>query len=369
MFAAEQEPQAVHLISTPDGKVKGRIEATTTPTVTVEDGFVAITAPNGPSEVECITYPERKDTAEMLRVLADSTLGQAAPQHQWVDVHGDQVAGWPYFIARAHYLLDTPKGKVAGDFKIAASSLGETTVACLYDAPGHYASFERVVRSLLETLDTAENRELEKPLEAEITRTRLAGRMVSLSLNEKHKDGAAELVQSYDATLTIGPEGTLATNDDAKTETFRKGRLESGTYAQSEHGQLDYALELASKKDLYTVKGTLQDKPFNAEFTVAGGLPDGQRGDAVACAVHHGKKPNGEIFGYLPDADPSAPTSMRFEKSPDPTSHLRVSLGKEQGIVMDVTVDGDCEMTKGTLRAGEVAIEIERLWIHEKKGK
>lgn len=368
MFAAEQAQQPVHLIGTPDGKLKARIEATTTPTVTVEDGLIIITAPNGPGDIQCFASPARKDSAEVLRLMAEGTLGKAAPDHRWVEVHGDQAGGWPYIIARAHYFVQTPQGKLAGDFKIASSARGETTVACLYDAPGHYASFERVLRGLLETLDTAENRELAKPQRAEITRTRLEGRMVSLSLNETRKDGKGEVFESFDAMLTLGPEGTLASSDSAKTETFRKGRLERATYAQSKHGEMDYSLELTSKKDAYSITGTLQDKPFTAEFTVPGGLPDAERGDQAACVVHRGKKPSSEILGYVPDADPSAPTPMHFEKSPDPANHLRVSLGKQQGLIMDVRVDADCAMEKGIMRAGEVAIEIERLWIN-KQGK
>jgi hypothetical protein len=368
MFAAEQAQQPVHLIGTPDGKLKARVEATTTPTVAVEDGLIIITAPNGPSAVQCFVSPARKDSAEVLRLLADGTLGKAAPDHQWVDVHGDQAGGWPYVVARAHYLVETPNGKLAGDFKIASSARGETTVACLYDAPGHYASFERVLRGLLETLDTAENRELPKALRSEITRTRLQGRMVSVSINETRKDGKAEVFESFDAMLTLGPDGTLASSDSAKTETYRKGRLETATYAQSKHGEMDYQLELSSKKDAYSVTGTLQDKPFTAAFTVAGGLPDSARSDEAACVVHRGKKPSSEIAGYVPDADPSAPTPMRFEKSPDPANHLRVSLGKQQGLIMDVKVDADCAMETGIMRAGEVAIEIERLWL-EKHGK
>jgi hypothetical protein len=367
MFAAEQAEQPVHLIGTPDGKLKARMEATTTPSVAAEDGLIIITAPNGPSAIQCFVSPARKDTAEVLRLLADGTLGKAAPDHRWVDVHGDQAGGWPYVVARAHYVVETPKGRLAGDFKIASSARGETTVACLYDAPGHYASFERALRGLLETLDTAENRALPKALKSEITRTRLDGRMVSVSLNETRKDGKAEVFESFDAMLTLGPEGTLASSDSAKTETYRKGRLESATYAQSKHGEMDYQLELSSKKDAYSVTGTVQDKPFTAEFTVAGGLPDSDRSDAAACVVHRGKKPSSEIVGYVPDADPSAPTPMRFEKSSDPTNHLRVSLGKTQGLLMDVKVDADCAMESGIMRAGEVAIEIERLWIEKRR--
>lgn len=369
LFAQEQAQQSIHLISTADGKLRAQIEAATTPSIEPADGFVVITAPNGPTAIQCFAYPERKDTAEVLRVLAATTLGKVAPEHQWVDVHGDQAGGWPYVVARAHYLVSTPQGKMAGDFKIASSSRGATTVACLYDAPGHYATFERVVRGLLETLDTAENRGLKKPLQADIMRTRLPGRMVSLAFHEKHKEGNAEVVEGYDATLTIGPEGGLETSDDASNETYRKGRLESGTYAATKEGAIDHMLKIASKKDLYTVEGTVQEKEFKAEFTVAGGLPDPKRSDAVVCEVHKGKRPKGELLSYMPEADPSAPTPMTFEKSADPASDLRMSLGKTGAMVVDVTVDDECELIKGTMNAGGVAIEIEQIWSSKSKGK
>jgi hypothetical protein len=87
------------------------------------------------------------------------------------------------------------------------------------------------------------------------------------------------------------------------------------------------------------------------------------------CDVHRGKKPTGELLSYIPDADPSAPTPMTFEKSTVPGSHLRMSLGKMGAMVVDVTVDDDCEMVKGSMNAGGVAIEIERIWTDESKGK
>jgi len=365
LFAQEQEPQPVHELATPDGKLRARVEATTAPAVTLEDGYYAITAPNGPSAIQCFVYPERKDTAEVMRLLAEVTLAKNVPEHRWVEVHGDQVGGWGYLVARAHYVVESERGRLAGDFKIASSARGSSSVACIFDAPGHYASFERVLRGLLESLDTAENRTRKKPLEAEIVRTRLEGRMVTLSSSEQRKEGGDVLEQDYDASISLGPEGTLSVSDGASTSTFRKGRLVSASYAQAQHGQMDYALQLTSKDDTYTISGTLQDKPFKTEFTLPGGIPASERSDQLVCDVHKGKTPAVELLEYVPDADPAALTPTRIEKSPDAASHLRVTLGKAQSIVMEVLLDDACDFEKGTMRAGEAVIEVERLWSEE----
>jgi hypothetical protein len=94
LFAQEQEPQPVHELALPDGKLRARVEASAPPSLTLEPGgYYAIVAPNGPSAIQCFVYAERKDTAEVMRILADSTIAKNVPKHQWVEVHGDQVAG------------------------------------------------------------------------------------------------------------------------------------------------------------------------------------------------------------------------------------------------------------------------------------
>ncbi len=365
LFRQELPEQAVHELSTPKGEVRARMEASSAPTVAVQDGFVSISAPLGEETIECFVYPESKDLAEVIRLMAEATLSQAAPEHGWIDVRADQSQGWPYLLARAHYLVETPQGKMVGDYKIASSVLGETSVVCVFDSPGKYRSFERVVRGLLASLDTEQNRALARPQRSTITRARMQGRMVTLSRREWRLEKRKRTITSSHSMLAIGVQGALSSSDRMRVETYRKGRLESANYAKATAGEFDYDLELAYRKGAYAVTGKLQEKPFEASFRVAGGLMDDLRSDAATCDVHHGKKPSVELLSYEPDADPMAPLPALVEKSPDPDAHLRVTVGKQQALQMSVTVDESCDIVKGAMMAGQVPIEIERLWIEK----
>lgn len=370
MLAEELAEQPIHELSSPDGSVRARIEASATPTVTPGEGLVTIVAPFGSAPVQCMVFPERKDAADMVRLMVDATLAKVAPQHQWVEVHGDQVRGWPYLIGRAHYLAETERGKLFGDFKIASSTRGATSVVCVHDSPGHYAGFERVLRSLLDTLDSASSRALELLDEIEITRTRIPGRMVSMSVHELTLVKGARMIAAYEHTISIGAQGTLISSDDVSVRTYRKGLLQSATFVQASRGEIDYQLELnAGKKNHYSVTGTLQAKPFSAELDVPGGLLDDVKTDAIVCGVARGKKPTADMLDYAPDADPSAPTAMHFEKSQNAELPLHVTMGKDGAIQMDAALDDECKFRKAAIAMGEISIELERLWIEKPKTK
>jgi hypothetical protein len=362
LLGREIEPLPVHEVSTADGSLKAKMEASAAPLVTPGEGFVQLIAPLGEHALQCFVYPTAKDAGEVLRLLSDGTLKEAAPEHRWVDVHGNHAAGWPYIVARAHYWVNAPEGKLIGDYKIAVSVRGQTTATCLMDAPGHYKSFERALGVFLSSLDSAQNRELPKISRAEVTRTRIDGRMVGMSQSVSMRDGKDTITRRWSTQMYIGPDGSLHTSDEASTETYRKGMLESGTYASASMGELAYSLELSLTKQKYQVKGTVQDKPITAEFEVKGGFLDSERSNALACEVHHGKKPRVEMLEYTPSANPTGPTPFVVEKSQVPEADLLATVGEKQAAQMLMRVDEECEVEKGTLKIGAVSLELERLW-------
>ena len=145
------------------------------------------------------------------------------------------------------------------------------------------------------------------------------------------------------------------------------GKLHSGTYASASMGELAYSLELSSDHAKYTVKGTVQDKPVEATFDVKGGFLDSDRSNALACEVHHGKKPRVEMLEYTPSANPTGPTPFVVEKSQTPDADLLATVGEKQAAQMLMKVDEKCEVEKGTLKVGAVSLELERLWHAEEK--
>jgi hypothetical protein len=365
MFARESEPAALQELSAPDGSIKGRVETTAAPVVTMHEKFVQIVTQVAEFPLQCFVYPEAKDGAEVARVLIAGTLDEAIPadDRRWVDVHGDQADGWPYVIARAHYLKDTEAGRLAGDFKVAVSVRDETTVACLMDAPGYYASFERALRSLLSGLDSAPRRGIAKPSYAEITRIALPGRLVTVSRKIFERDKKQLISRDWNMELMITPTGALQTTDEASSEVMRGGRVVNGSYGKGAMGQAELAMTLAAEGDRHTVSGTVQDKPITGEFTVKGGLPDEVRAKATLCKVRDGKQASAELVSYEPGVDPLRTSVVKIAKSPTPDAQLLVTVG-DNAIEMKVMLDEDCDIDRGTVVAGPVSLSIERLW-HE----
>jgi hypothetical protein len=366
LLAKELDQQAIHPVVAADGSFKAKLEASSPPEVTVTEGGVAqISAPLGEYPLMCFVYDGAKDTGEVIRVMVENTLQKAAPHHQFVDVRGDQVEGWGYVVARAHYLIDSPKGKMVGDFKIAASVKNETTVMCLLDAPGLYGTFERALRGFLGTLDVKKAKKLPKPSEVSITRGQMPGHIVTISRSYETKQGGKRIVAKFTTSLSLGAEGTLGTSDDASTEIFTKGALDSGTYASQSGGHMEYSLTLKKENKSYKVAGTVQDKPVAAEFPAEAGFLDNDKSNAEVCKVRDGKAPSVSLVDYSPDLDPIHPSTTVIEKNGTPDGDVKMRLQGAEGAEMLMRLDEKCDLAGGTMKLGPVSMEIERLW-HEK---
>jgi hypothetical protein len=362
LLAKELDPQATHPVAAADGSFKATLEATTPPQVTAGEGFTQIAAPLGEFPLMCFVYAGAKDAGEVIRVMVENTLAKAAPKHQFVDVRGDQVKGWGYVAARAHYLVDSPQGKMVGDFKIAASVKNDTTVLCLLDAPGLYGTFERALQGFLGSFEVKKGKKQPKPLEASITRGQMAGRLVTISRSYETRQGKGKVVSKFSTSLAIGAEGVLATSDDASTETFTRGALESGTYASQSGGRMQYSLQLKKENKSYKVAGTVQDKPVAAEFPAEAGFLDGDRENAEVCKVRDGKAPQVSLVDYSPDVDPIHPSTTLIEKNGTPDGDVKARLSGAEGGELLMRLDEKCDLAGGTMKLGPVSMEIERLW-------
>lgn len=364
LLATELEPQTVHPVVAGDGSFKAKVEASSAPQVAMGEGFVQVTAPLGEHALMCFLYPSAKDTGELVRFMVENTLKKAAPEHQWVDVRADQEKGWGYVAARAHYLVDSPKGKLLGDFKIAASVRQETSVVCVLDAPGLYGTFERTVRGFLGSLQVKKAGS-PQPSAVSIIRGQVPGRMVSLERTYQMRKGKNKVALSFSTTLAITPEGRLSTSDGASAEVFAKGALESGQYASASDGQASYNLALTRENKSYKVSGTLQNKPVASEFSAEPAFLDGDRSSAEICKVRSGKQPQLSLVDYSPDFDPLHPSTTLIEKNSTPDGDVRLTRPGANDAQMFVRLDKKCDLEGGTMRMGAISVQLERLW-HEK---
>jgi len=363
-LARELDTLPIRDVVVPGGAFTSQLETAGIPEVSLEDGYVQLRAPFGDSELSCVVYLEAKDLGEVIRLMTDATLAKVAAQHNWVDVHGDQVGGWGYLLGRATYLFESDKGKLLGDFKIAASVRGNATVVCLLDAPGYYASFERALRTFLGSLDVAADRELEKPARLSITRTQVRGRLLGMSRDEhlNNEEGAA--LRSYSTRLVIGQEGKLQTSDVASGQVYdKKGVLQSGSYVTVTNGEVEYEIELARDGKVYRVAGTLDGKPLVAEFKVEGGIRDSRQSNAQVCLVRDGKKNEALIYSYVPSVEPLKASTTRIVKSSSADADVVATLGEGDAATIRGRLDNECDLARGVIAVGGGSIELERLFL------
>lgn len=364
-LARELETLPSQSVSAPGGVLVAQMETSGKPTASIEDGFVHVRAPFGESEFACVVYSEAKDLGEVIRIMADATLGEAAPQHSWIDVHGDQVHGWGYLLARATYVVESEKGKLLGDFKIGASVRGNATAVCLLDTAGHYASFERAVRTFLGSLDVAANRDLEPASRESIARTQVKGRMLGISRHEHIKNADGQVSRSYSTRLTIDKDMKLQTSDSASGEVFdAQGVLQSGSYMSVAAGKVEYEVELALDGKAYQVSGTVDDKPTSGAFKVDGGIRDSAQSNAQVCQMRDGKKSEAVIYSYVPSVEPLKASVTRVVKSTAADADVVATLGEgDAAAVIHGRLDAECDLERGVIKVGAGAVEIERLYL------
>lgn len=368
LFERENAALPTQPVASSDGAVQAELETSGAPTIALRDDVYEIAAPFVADQaLHCVVTKEARDTGDVIRVLSAATLSKAAPQHEWVDVHADHVDGWGYVIGRAKYVVEGKGGKLMGDYKVAASTRGDTTALCLLDVPGYYQSFERAARSFFGSLQTAANRAQALASEESITRAQVAGKLASITREAHYKKGKTVEHSSFTTELMIGPDGRLQTSDDGNHVTYQRGRLEKGKYASNVAGELEHSLELSAKGKSYQVSGTVQDAPVQAEFVVKEGLPDRARVLSAFCSVRKGKKRRVELSEFEPSLSPVAATPYVLEKASAAPAEVVATLGAQGGVKMALELDEECDVLRGTVELGGTTLSLERLFQVKRK--
>jgi hypothetical protein len=362
LLAAEIEPQALQPVAAADGSFKATLEASSPPEVIPKDGLTMVQAELGAGPMLCFVYLDIRDIGELVGQAAQTSFDDGT-RHEWVDVHGDQVEGSGYVIGRAHYLGDENK---LGDLKVGAAASSQATLLCMHDGPGQYASFERVLRGFISTLEVAAPQE-PVPLGRTITRAQIPGKMVTITRTFALNQGKERVNHSYSATLALGAKGELAVAEDGSMETFEKGTLKSGRYISADGGQLKYQIALERDEKSYKISGTVENKPMASEFPVdPAGFLDEERRSAQICKVRDGKLPRFAMVDYDPDSDPLGPSTGIYEKNDTADGELKLRIeGQTDGAEVFLKLDDACDPAGGTVKAHGVTVQVERLF-HEK---
>jgi hypothetical protein len=353
-FRKESEPLAPQPVQAAD--FKASIESAYAVEVIAKQGFTQINGQLGEGWLSCAVYPGEQPILDMLAYPASAVLTE---NRGWLDVHGDQIEGVAYVLARARH----DDGHQVGDLKVGAAVLPGVSVVCAHDAPGLYASFERVLRGFIASLELAEPPKQPAPSERSIVRVQNPGRFVELKRMFTYEEPGETRYRRVFTSLRIDDGGALTSTDETIVTHFAHGTLQAGEYTQATNGQSAFELHLKREGATFKVSGVLQGQPITGEFPALAGFRDERGNAAEVCKVRAGKLQQSMLLDFVPSHDPLHASTLVVEKNDTPEGDVRMKLeGDRQAAEMFVHLDEACEGASGIIKMGSESMPFERIF-------
>jgi hypothetical protein len=359
----ESGPFGQHGLSIPSLGITAQVEASAPPTIAYDNTGARIRIPFGDSWIPCRVERGHTGRARQARLLGQFLVSDAASKNPWVDVRGDQAAGWSYVMARALYAVQRPKGEIVRDNKMAISMLRDLTLVCFWQVPGNYAAFERMLRTLLGSLQVASGTAAVVPRYQEIHRASTPGRSITMSYGARYEIGNQSVEESSMIHLAIETDGELGSSDGVYKSVYRDGKLVRASHVSWSNDALAYAVELDLERDIYRVKGTVDDAAVSGQLEIKGGFLDAKRRRGINCDVRDGRRSRAEVPNYVLPGDPLVAQTAVIEKASRPDFDIRLISGGSAPPQF-LKLDQNCEIDRARVEIGEAAIERVRLW-HE----
>lgn len=355
-FLREADPIQKHPVK--GGTVwRAYLEAAGPPEVETQEGYLAITANLGwESDVYCFVYGEMIDAGGSSKAL----IGEAAKAvdfQQLTPYRLDHVGLEPVLSIRGLYHVEQDGVLATGDYKLTVVPRAEHPLICIHDAPGYAQSFARV------TTEFAKSFEFEHttpdPLRGELWSMSLEDMPIGFTKRSTYalKDGNFRTVTITARFLPTSP-GELAFEDHVSVvNSDSDGAIVSAKYVSLENGETDIEMDLEKSKQGYNYAGTIQGKNVQGTFRAAQPLMsrDGLERRLKKLARDN-KKSKFELLEYVPSIDPTQPSKVSYELTPEGDElHLKVSLG-QRSMLMRANKHGVIRQV--LMQAGPRTLEI-----------
>jgi hypothetical protein len=362
LFERELPTLAKRRFETPLG-ISGQVEAAAAPTVQATAQAAALTIPLGTGQpITCSLFPTRIGVGETFWRLVEAAQKNvkvvAALPAEVVAVDGSALV-----LAQVVYQLESEKGPLAGQMKLAALAHPSHSLLCVHDEPGYSATFARLVKGLAASLAGGPRDERADAVFAELSVLRVGNLPVGFGERAvwRRKEGGLRAEEHGTQLLPRGP-ADLVTLDSVSVEELDRGDLLArGTFAQVTNGELDGRMVLVREPDgkTYRYDGEKDGKPLQGTFATAGGISSDLW--LARRLARSAPAPKGDLVheGYSMSSNPVAPVSVAWR--PDPASPRRGTL--EVGALR---ISGDLA-DDGMLRVGEMPVGpaklvVERVW-------
>ncbi len=347
---------------TPAG-IQGSVEAAAAPEVKAGDGSEEIAVSLGTEQaLSCTIFAKRIDVGATTWRLAESVkkslkLLVARP----VDVVA--VAGSPLVLTELGYQVDTEKGPMIGQLKVAVYAHDAHSLLCLHDEPGYAKTFARVVKGLAASLQGGGKDGRTGGRFAELAVMRIGGMAIGYSEHVLwDRKGGGRLSATYGTQLLPrGPTDLVAVDSYAEEEIDAQDLLAAGSYAHVTNGEGDTQIRITRAKDgkTFQYEGDKEGKALHGTFATKAGLSTdlwfARRFAAAAPA------PKGEVRheAYSYEANPVAALPIVYRKDPAGPRRAEMELGP---IRVAGELDANGLFATGEMPVGPTKLVIERTW-------
>jgi hypothetical protein len=369
----EVEPLPEQQIRSEDQFFRADVPARlTAPIDRQEDAYHARLDFGTEAAADCWVYREGLDTATALAAFSDATFEAISQTLGEVDykriegVDAGAIGGSPFLSVDWLYRIGDGDSVQVGAVKHIAAQKGGQTVYCQHNELGYAETFRRLVRALVESLETAGSAAPE-PYFTQISTLTIRDMRIGVEHASLTRDGAGDTRVDVRTSLLIPVNGdTLRTTDTFALEFAEpNGDLINQVHVETSDGELVSHLKLdPGIEGLWHVQGTFQTKPISAEIR-PGDAPSSWLGEALTLRrtlAQHGVGSEVTLLRWVPQADP---IRLLDEKLSIERSLRKNRYGAKlelAGLEAELVVDEKGSVAEGSMDMGFGSLDIERIY-------
>ena len=362
LFQRELPALAKRRFETPLG-ISGQVEAAAAPSVQATANASVLTISLGTGQpITCSLFPTRIGVGETLWRIVEAAQKNvkvvAALPAEVVAVNGSALV-----LAEVVYQVESEKGMLTGQMKLAALAHPSHSLLCVHDEPGYAATFTRTVKGLAASLAGGPPDPRAEAVFAELAVMRIGNLPVGYSERTvgRRKEGGLHSEEYGTQLLPRGP-ADLVTLDSASVEESDRGDLLArGLYAHVTNAEIDGRMVLVREADgkTYRYDGEKDGKALQGTFTTKAGLSTdlwfARRFAASAPA------PKGDVRHehYSFTGNPVAATPVIQRREASAPRRASLELGPLQ-VTGELDEHGIFE--KAEMPIGPTKLVIERVW-------
>jgi hypothetical protein len=365
--AREATGLSEHRVAGPNKSFTATVRASAPPKVSVEGQVVIVDIPIGSGEpIRCQVVSEAVDAGGTVGgILANASKKvQVAKVAPWAI---EAVKEAPTTFVHALYTTQSPKGKAAGELKLAVHAPADRPIICVHDEFGYEKTFLEGAKAFCDSIEYPQK--VVAPSYAELQIAKINGVPVGFSKTTITFEGAKRRFTDTTTMLVPAAANELQVEDNYSIEVVdRDLRLDTGAWVSASGGHVDLNMQVKrGKGGSYHYVGEFQGKKVEGDFKTKDGkgLPSNLSIARELSVRAKGSAPfSFEAASYHPTLDPTTPMVTKyFRERGDSDFSVRQQVGKTTitGILDELGV-----MKKAEMPIGGAHLTLERTFVRGK---